>query len=90
MRNLSPDIYEMLMKRFSFFFISILVCINALSQFTIGTTGLLNMPTAVMQQDKTFMFGGGFWRNMLLLLDGLIILIIIILISLFFMVGSSL
>lgn len=50
----------MLMKRFSFFFISILVCINALSQFTIGTTGLLNMPTAVMQQDKTFMFGGGF------------------------------
>ena len=60
MRNLSPDIYEMLMKRFSFFFISILVCINALSQFTIGTTGLLNMPTAVMQQDKTFMFGGGF------------------------------
>ncbi len=30
------------------------------AQFTYGTTGLLNMPTADMQQDKTFMFGGGF------------------------------
>lgn len=30
------------------------------AQFTYGTTGLLNMPTADMQRDKTFMFGGGF------------------------------
>ena len=30
------------------------------AQFTYGTTGLLHMPTADMQQDKTFMFGGGY------------------------------
>lgn len=30
------------------------------AQFTYGTTGLLNMPTANMQRDKTFMFGGSF------------------------------
>ena len=30
------------------------------AQFTYGTTGLLNMPTADMQRDKTFMVGGGF------------------------------
>lgn len=30
------------------------------AQFTYGTTGLLNMPTADMQKDKTFMFGGGY------------------------------
>ena len=29
-------------------------------QFTYGTTGLLNMPTADMQKDKTFLFGGGY------------------------------
>ena len=30
------------------------------AQFTYGTTGLLHMPTADMQQDKTFMVGGGY------------------------------
>jgi hypothetical protein len=30
------------------------------AQFTYGTTGLLNTPTADMQKDKTFMFGGGY------------------------------
>lgn len=30
------------------------------AQFTYGTTGLMHMPTADMQQDKTFMGGGGF------------------------------
>ena len=30
------------------------------AQFTFGTTGLMNMPTADMQRDKTFMFGGAF------------------------------
>ena len=30
----------------------------ASAQFTYGTTGLLHMPTADMQRDKTFMFGG--------------------------------
>lgn len=29
------------------------------AQFMYGTTGLLQMPTAEMQRDKTFMFGGG-------------------------------
>lgn len=40
-------------------FLATIVC-NAKGQFTYGTTGLLNMPTADMQKDKTFMFGGGF------------------------------
>lgn len=30
------------------------------AQFTYGTTGLLQMPTADMQKDKTFMFGGSY------------------------------
>ena len=29
------------------------------AQYKYGTTGLLQMPTADMQEDKTFMFGGG-------------------------------
>ena len=34
--------------------------IPAMAQFTFGTTGLLHMPTADMQKDKTFMAGGGY------------------------------
>ena len=34
--------------------------VSAMAQFTYGTTGLLHMPTADMQRDKTFMFGGGY------------------------------
>ena len=30
------------------------------AQFTYGTTGLLNMPTADMQKDKTVLLGGSF------------------------------
>lgn len=30
------------------------------AQFSYGTTGLLDMPTAEMQSDKTFMFGGSY------------------------------
>ena len=37
-----------------------LIVVNVKGQFTYGTTGLLNMPTADMQKDKTFLFGGGF------------------------------
>lgn len=39
-----------------------LLCLSfsAKAQYTYGTTGLLNMPTADMQRDKTFLFGGGF------------------------------
>ena len=33
---------------------------KAHAQFTYGTTGLLHMPTAEMQRDKTFMVGGGY------------------------------
>lgn len=35
-------------------------CVYATAQYTYGTTGLLNMPTADMQEDKTFLFGGGY------------------------------
>jgi hypothetical protein len=35
-------------------------CTSLLAQYTYGTTGLLNTPTADMQRDKTFMIGGGF------------------------------
>lgn len=38
----------------------LLLAAPAKAQFTYGTTGLLHMPTADMQQDKTFMFGGGY------------------------------
>lgn len=40
----------------------LLICISGhvQAQFTYGTTGLLNTPTADMQQDKTFMFGGSY------------------------------
>ena len=38
---------------------SMLMACPAMAQFTYGTTGLLHMPTADMQPDKTFMFGGG-------------------------------
>lgn len=66
-------------------FLLFFVMIGAVhAQFTYGTTGLLNMPTADMQRDKTFMFGGGaFWRNMPLPPVGPTILSIIILTSLF-------
>ena len=37
-----------------------LLCLPSVAQFTYGTTGLLHMPTADMQKDKTFMAGGGY------------------------------
>lgn len=33
------------------------------AQYTYGTTGLLHMPTADMQKDKTFMAGGGYLNS---------------------------
>lgn len=48
------------MRRIFLILAGALLCIRLHAQFTIGTTGLLNMPTAEMQRDKTFMFGGGF------------------------------
>ena len=38
----------------------LLLANTAKAQFTYGTTGLLHMPTADMQKDKTFMAGGGY------------------------------
>ena len=38
----------------------VLLCLPVSAQFTYGTTGLLHMPTADMQKDKTFMAGGGY------------------------------
>lgn len=42
--------------------LSILVCssFTLFAQLTYGTTGLLHMPSAEMQDDKTFMVGGNF------------------------------
>lgn len=49
------------MKKFiiSCIFLTLLSFEESFAQFTYGTTGLLQMPTAEMQKDKTFMFGGG-------------------------------
>lgn len=46
-------------KAFIFALLFFITC-NIKGQFTYGTTGLLNMPTADMQKDKTFLFGGGY------------------------------
>lgn len=40
--------------------IVLLIPIKAEAQYSYGTTGLLNMPTADMQRDKTLMFGASF------------------------------
>lgn len=45
---------------FSILFISF--CFPAVAQINYGMTGLMNMPTADMQRDKTFM-AGGMWLN---------------------------
>lgn len=48
------------MKKTFTLLIFLAIAITAKSQFTYGTTGLLNMPTADMQKDKTFLLGGGY------------------------------
>ena len=40
----------------------LMVC-SVKAQFTYGTSGLLHMPTADMQKDKTFMFGGSYLNS---------------------------
>ena len=40
-----------------------LLGLPAMAQFTYGTTGLLHMPTADMQKDKTFMFGASYLNS---------------------------
>lgn len=48
------------MKKITLFIICLYITINASSQVLYGNTGLLHMPTAEMQNDKTFMFGGNY------------------------------
>ena len=49
------------MKRFLIIGSLLLLLVSSVkAQFTYGTTGLLHMPTADMQRDKTFMAGGGY------------------------------
>ena len=53
------------MRKILLILVGTLAYMSLYAQFTTGTTGLLNMPTAEMQRDKTFMFGGGFFTTML-------------------------
>nr|WP_320059187.1 YjbH domain-containing protein [uncultured Bacteroides sp.] len=48
------------MKRIFSFLLGIMLCLMIHAQFPYGTTGLLHMPTADMQRDKTVMLGGSF------------------------------
>ena len=48
------------MRRFILLFLLYLSGESVYAQYSYGTTGLLNMPTADMQRDKTFMCGGGY------------------------------
>ena len=48
------------MKRILSFLWGIMLCLYIQAQFPYGTTGLLHMPTADMQQDKTVMVGGSY------------------------------
>lgn len=53
----------MSLKRFLFLISFVAFSVTVCAQFTYGTTGLLHMPTADMQRDKTFMAGGGYLNN---------------------------
>ena len=48
------------MKKYLICLVFALSSISGSAQFTHGTTGLLEMPTADMQKDKTFMVGSGY------------------------------
>lgn len=48
------------MKRLLLLIIVVFSFVIAKAQYVYGTTGLLHMPTADMQQDKTFLFGGSY------------------------------
>ena len=54
---------KMMKKKLMIAVVGILLTVPAMAQFTYGTTGLLHMPTADMQRDKTFMFGGSFLNS---------------------------
>ncbi len=48
------------MKRLLFIGCIICCCLKLKAQYVYGTTGLLHIPTADMQQDKTFLFGASY------------------------------
>lgn len=51
-------------KRLFLLFCCFILCLTiSWGQFTYGTTGMLHMPTADMQKDKTFMLGGGYMNK---------------------------
>ena len=52
----------MLLRSCKFFIICLIFILpsSVWGQYSYGTTGLLHMPTADMQKDKTFLFGGSF------------------------------
>lgn len=49
-----------LMKKILFVFLLCMIWQEGFSQYVYGTTGLLHMPTADMQRDKTFLFGASY------------------------------
>ena len=51
------------MKRIILLLFYLMILYSAKAQFTHGTTGLLEMPSADMQKDKTFMVGGGYLNS---------------------------
>lgn len=51
------------MKDLICFILLMMSSITAKAQYVYGTTGLLHMPTAEMQCDKTFMFGGSYLNS---------------------------
>lgn len=50
----------LMMKKALLFCFLIASCFQLKAQYVYGTTGLLHMPTADMQKDKTFLFGGSY------------------------------
>lgn len=57
-----------IMKSVKFFILGLFVClwIPARGQFNMGTSGLLTVPSADMQQDGTFMMGGNYLPSAML------------------------
>ena len=51
------------MKRLVGIVVCLLMAVGSQAQFPHGTTGLLEMPTADMQKDKTVMIGGGYLHH---------------------------
>jgi hypothetical protein len=57
---MSFEFNKFMLRRLFIVVCFILLCLPVSAQFTYGTTGLLHMPTADMQKDKTFLAGGSY------------------------------